>query len=76
MVKPGARQESVVRLGEGEYRVSVKAPAREGKANEAVIALLAEYFDTKKSHIIIVRGVSSRKKWVDIGLKSHSSPSC
>lgn len=66
-VKPQARQEKVEKLSEGEYRVSVRAAAREGKANEAVIELLAEHFSVPKSSLRIVRGEKSKRKLVEIG---------
>ncbi|MDO8700761.1 MAG: DUF167 domain-containing protein [Deltaproteobacteria bacterium] len=65
-VKPQARKEEVVRLAEGEFRVSVHAPAKEGKANEAVVELLASHFTVTKSAIRIVRGQSARRKLIEI----------
>ena len=65
-VKPQARKEEILRLAGGEYRVSVHAPAQEGKANAAVIELLAKYFSIAKSAIKIVRGQTSRKKLIEI----------
>jgi uncharacterized protein (TIGR00251 family) len=65
-VKPQARKEEIVRLAEGEYRVSVHAPAKEGKANEAVVELLANYFSIARSTIRIVRGQSARRKLIEI----------
>lgn len=64
--KPRARRESVKELMAGEYLVTVCAPAREGKANRAIIELLAGYFSIPKSAIRIVRGQTSRKKLVEI----------
>jgi len=66
IVKPQARKEEIVRLAEGEYRVSVHAPAKEGKANEAVVELLANYFSIARSTIRIVRGQSARRKLIEI----------
>jgi uncharacterized protein YggU (UPF0235/DUF167 family) len=43
-VKPNAKKGEVQRLSDTEYRVSVQPPAQDGKANEAVIDLLADYF--------------------------------
>ena len=65
-VKPGAKQTQVVQTGPGEYSVRVQAPAREGKANEAVIAALAEHFSVPKSRIRIAHGLGGRKKIVEI----------
>jgi len=64
--KPQARKEEIVRLAAGEYRVSVHAPAKEGKANEAVVELLASHFSVAKSAIRIVRGQSARRKLIEI----------
>lgn len=65
--KPQARQAAVRRITGGEYIVSVVAPAREGKANRAIIEILAAYFRVPKSAVKIVRGDSSRRKLVEIG---------
>jgi uncharacterized protein (TIGR00251 family) len=65
-VKPQAKRAEVKKISEGEYAASVPAPAREGKANRALIDLLASYFAVPKSSIKIVRGESSRKKLVQI----------
>jgi uncharacterized protein len=65
-VKPQAKTAEVKKISDGEYSVSVRAPAREGKANEAVIELLAEYFSVPKSSIRIVRGQTSRRKLVEL----------
>lgn len=66
-VKPQARKESVTQISESEYRVAVHAPPVDGKANRAVIELLAEHFSVPKSSIKIIRGESARKKLIEIG---------
>jgi uncharacterized protein (TIGR00251 family) len=65
-VQPRAKKEEVIHEGENRYRVRVAAPPVEGKANERVIELLAEYFDTAKRNIVILRGESGREKLVEI----------
>jgi hypothetical protein len=65
-IRPNAKIEKVEKVSEGEYRVWVKAPAREGKANNALIEALANYFDRPKQAIILRKGASSRKKVVEI----------
>ncbi|OGW15664.1 MAG: hypothetical protein A3G93_06500 [Nitrospinae bacterium RIFCSPLOWO2_12_FULL_45_22] len=65
-VRPNARNEKVEKVSDGEYRVWVKAPAREGKANQALIEVLADYFDRPRQAIILYKGASSRKKFVEI----------
>ena len=48
------------------YKVYVSAPATEGKANKAVISLLAKHFNTKKSQVSITRGHHCPRKVVEI----------
>ncbi|HTN71467.1 MAG TPA: DUF167 domain-containing protein [Methylomirabilota bacterium] len=66
-VKPQAKEESVKLLPDGDYQVSCHAPPRDGKANQALIELLARYFSVPKSTIKILRGNSARKKLIQIG---------
>ncbi len=65
-VKPNSKQEKVEKISTTEFVLWVKAPAREGKANEAVIKLLSAYFGLAKSRINIVQGTSSKNKVVEI----------
>jgi uncharacterized protein (TIGR00251 family) len=66
-VKPQAKKTAVKKVSEGEYVALVQAPAREGKANEALIELLATYFSVPKSSVRLIRGEGSRRKLVEIG---------
>jgi len=66
-VKPNAREEKVEKISDGEYRVAVHESAHEGKANEGIVRLLAEYFDIPRSSVRIVTGYSGRKKIIEIG---------
>ena len=50
----------------GCYKVSLTAPALEGRANKALIEYLAEYFSVKKNQIEIIKGLKSRNKTVNI----------
>ncbi len=49
-----------------KYKVSVKAPPVDGEANEAIIKVLAEHFQTKTYNIRITSGHTSNKKIVEI----------
>lgn len=64
-VKPGSKIDSVEKFG-NEYIVRVRARAVNGKANEAVIRLIAEYFDVPKTRVRIVRGAMIRHKMLEI----------
>jgi uncharacterized protein len=65
-ITPNSRKEEVVQISEREFRVKVGAPAKEGKANERLYGLLAEYFHVPKSTVFIVSGHTSRQKVVEI----------
>jgi len=65
-VTPRSSREEVVKTVD-DYVVRVKALPREGKANEAVIKLLAEYFRVSRSSVRITSGLSCRNKIVEIG---------
>jgi len=65
LVVPNARKNGVVEEGD-HLKVYVRAPPVKGKANEAVIEVLAEFFGVKKSDIRIISGERSREKVVEI----------
>ncbi len=65
-VIPRARQNKVVEET-GRLKVYLTAPPVEGKANEALIELLAKHFGVKKKQVRIVRGDKGRDKTIEIG---------
>lgn len=65
-VKPRSKKESVTKAGDGVFRVAVKDPANEGRANNRLIELLSKHFDVPKSRISIVSGETSRIKIVEV----------
>ena len=64
-VIPRAKQNKVVESG-GVLRVYTTTAPEKGRANGAVIELLAEYFDVAKSRIKISKGLASREKLVAV----------
>lgn len=69
-VRPQARRagvDGVVPDRDGEaLSVSVTAAPEDGKANAAVIALLAKALDVAKSTISVTQGATSRRKTVHV----------
>lgn len=66
-VKPSSKKGPLVQPSlMGELLVYVREPALEGKANKAVVELLAKYYDVPKSHVEIVGGHNSKHKIVKI----------
>ena len=62
-VQPKARANAVVGWRGQTLRVWVTAAPEDGKANRAVIALLADSLGVAATSISLVRGASSRDKW-------------
>ena len=65
-VSPGAARAAVVgRHGEA-WKLRVAAAPERGKANEAVLALLAETLAVPRANVTLVSGGSSRDKIVEL----------
>lgn len=65
-VHPNSRKPRIVSNEDGSLDIYVSQPATEGKANQAVIAILADYLGTPKSRITLLRGAKSKKKVVEV----------
>lgn len=61
-VQPKARREQVVGLHGDRLKLAVTAPPDKGKANAAVIRLLAEMLQVAPSKVELLRGDTSRQK--------------
>ena len=66
-VKPGRKQESIDVLGD-LLLLKVKAPAREGLANERVEEVIAQSAGIAKSSVKIIKGQTSSHKTVSIDI--------
>jgi len=64
-VKPSSRTEEVSQEGDS-FIVKVKEPPKEGKANQAVIKLLAGHFGVPKSQVRVVSGFTSKNKVIEV----------
>jgi|SRR6476469_8903681 len=65
-VAPGATRSGVVgRHGEA-WKVRVTAPAEGGRANDAVVQLLADTLDLPRASVTLVSGHSARDKIVEL----------
>ena len=72
-VTPGARRSSVGGTHDGALKISVREPADKGKANEAVIKLLAAELGLKRNAVEIKSGLTSRRKRIVISGPESSS---
>ncbi|MDP2641792.1 MAG: DUF167 domain-containing protein [bacterium] len=48
------------------YTVSTKERPIEGRVNEAIAKLLAEYFKVPRSHVRLIQGATSKRKVFEI----------
>ncbi len=63
-VSPGAKRSAVVGRHGAGWKVRVNAPPEDGKANAAVVKLLADILSVRERDVEIVSGHASRDKTV------------
>jgi len=65
-VTPGAREDALAGWEGDSLRLKVRARPEKGRANEAVLRLLAGYLGLPPSRLALVRGAASRDKLVEV----------
>jgi len=60
--QPRARKNSITGVHDGSLKVAVTAVPEKGKANDAILKLLAGSLDLRRSQLQIVSGASSSQK--------------
>jgi uncharacterized protein (TIGR00251 family) len=65
-VRPNARTSSLTQAEDGTWQAQLKSPPVDGKANQELIALVAEHFGCPKSAVTIRSGASGRMKLVQV----------
>lgn len=63
-VVPNAKRSGADGLHDGALRVRLAAPPVDGKANEALVAWVAEALGLPRRAVSLVRGQTSRRKWL------------
>ena len=64
---PGARKTQWKDvMDDGTFKLDIAAPPEDGKANEALVRFLAEYFDVPRSSVEVLSGQTGRRKVVRI----------
>lgn len=61
-VQPRASHDAVRDVRDGRLQVRTTAPPADGKANKAIIRLLADYLGVAPSRITLLRGAAGRNK--------------
>jgi len=69
IVHPNSRKTRIEKDLMGILHVYVNAPPLEGKANEAVIEVLADFFKNKKNEIFLLSGTKSKNKVFEVKTK-------
>ena len=76
-VKPGARRTGVAGEHDGALRVNVTAAPEKGKANQAVIEVLARLLGVAKSSVELLSGAtSSQKRFLVHGVDLPAAQQC
>jgi uncharacterized protein len=65
-VKPRAKISSLEQLQDGTWVARLKSPPVDGKANQELVALVAERFRCPKAAVVIKAGAGGRMKLVKI----------
>lgn len=71
-IQPGASRSEISGLHGERLKVKIKAPPRDGEANEALIEFFAEILGIGKSKVEIIQGESSRQKVIWVALPPES----
>jgi hypothetical protein len=70
-VVPGSSRSRIAgRYGDG-IKVQVAAAAEKGKANKAVVEVIAEAFGVRESQVVIVSGHTQPRKMVQIDMSEE-----
>jgi uncharacterized protein (TIGR00251 family) len=65
-VHPGARCNAVAGTHDGALKISLTAPPTDGRANDALIAFLAERLHVPRARIALLTGATSCSKTIRI----------
>lgn len=65
-VKPNARVRSLEQQPDGSWIAQLKSPPVDGRANDELVALVAERFDCRRSAVTIISGAGARLKRIRI----------
>ena len=67
LVKPGSKKGPLVdAISSDEIVVYLREKPHDGEANEALVKMLADYYDVAKSCVVIKRGQKSHRKLVEV----------
>jgi uncharacterized protein (TIGR00251 family) len=65
-VIPNASRSEIIVEENGNLKVKVQVPPEDGRANKAIIQLLAQHFKIPKNRVKIVAGEKSHQKIIEV----------
>jgi len=65
-VIPRAKSSEIIELSKNRLKVKLVSPPEKNRANQELIAILAEYYRVKKSAIKIKKGRHFREKLIEV----------
>jgi len=72
VTRPGSQRRGLLRVDPRGLVIGVASPAEKGKANDELIAAIAEIADVARGEVSILRGASTRNKVVRIATAEPS----
>lgn len=66
IIKPNAKIGNVEKLTDNAFKVSVKSPPKDGKANKEMIEIISNYLGVHQNEVKIIFGWKSRRKILQI----------
>ena len=69
-VHPGARRNDITGVHDGALKISLTTPPTDGRANDALIAFIAERLRVPRSQVTLLSGATSRGKVLRVARKS------
>lgn len=65
-VEPEARQSAIVPKAKDSYQIRVREPAESGRANRAMLKMLADHLGVAVGKLWIIKGAHSPAKIVEV----------
>lgn len=64
IAQPGAKRNAIVKFYDGAVKIAVNQPPDKGRANEAILSVLAKALNLPARSLELVAGATSRRKMV------------
>lgn len=65
---PGATRASLREIDSTHFKISVQEPARENRANLAILQTIAAHFKVPLSRVRFVHGLKSKQKVIEVAV--------